>query len=193
MNKTDFRWLLLLPALAALVFLAPGAANAAKPASLLLVFDDLAGDAIQSDGLGGYAAHATRDGGWTVSTGQRSIYFDFSTQVSGNPNGTFGYDVTAGYIDGVTITVTPIDETSASATFDFRLSDPYTADHTDFSLVVEVSVTTSGSTAQLTASSDADLYYLWQSSGIRGKGRFEPPSWEWAGAYDMPWGAQVGP
>jgi len=173
------------------------AASGNRPAQLAMTFDDLSGDAITSDGLGSYNAKEGADGARTVRTGTRTIHFDFSSPLTWWSVGPFGYTPgspdDAGDIDNVTMTVTLIDSTSGLVEFEFSGEDPDSGGPTDFRLTMSVAVSISGDAWYLEATSDADLQYLWQSSGPRGHGHFYPPSWESAGIFEMPWGGVIEP
>ena len=73
------RRMLSLAAFAALLFVTTAfAAKGGSQTTANMLFDDLAGDAIQSDGLGAYpGAIRGRDGSLLISTGERSLLIDF--------------------------------------------------------------------------------------------------------------------
>jgi len=183
-----------LVACAALLLATPPAALAARGQSqLAMTFDDLSGDAIQSDGLGAYDARDGKNGTRVLRTGSRSLYFDFSSPLTWWAYTPFGYGVEVGEIDDVTMTVNLLDASSGIVEFEFAGQDPDVGGTTDFRLTMSVSVSVSGGTWYLEAASDAELTYLYQSSGPRGHGHFYPPSWERAGIFAMPWGAVIEP
>lgn len=158
-----------------------------------LAFDDIDGDAIMSDGNGAYEGKQTRNADLIVSTGTRSIYFDFSAALTWWSFAPFANGADAGFIDGVTMTLVLLDDTSGTVEFAFKGPDWERGGETDYSLVMSVSVTPSGNGYVLEATSDAELSFLVQESGLRGKGQFYPPYWAPAGVFAMPWGAQVSP
>jgi len=169
------------------------AAKGAGKIQLAMAFDDLSGDAIQSDGLGSYDAREGNQGTRVVRTGTRTIHFDFSSPLTWWSVSPFGYGTDSGDIDNVTLTVTLIDSSSGMVVFEFSGEDPDSGGTTDFRLTMSVAISVSGDAWFLEATSDADLQYLWQSSGPRGHGHLYPPSWESAGIFAMPWGAVIEP
>jgi hypothetical protein len=196
MQRQTFNTLLSLTACAALLFATTHAAFAARggnnpPATLTL--DDLEGDAIQSDGLGAYEGRQTRDGTRIISTGSRTIYFDFSKGTTWWSTAPFDTGADAGEIDRVTMTVILLDATTGTVEFEFNGPDPDGKGNTDYSLTMSVSVTPSSNGYFLEASSNAELRYLYQSSGPRGNGHFFPPSWELSGIFEMAWGCEISP
>jgi len=168
------------------------AANGRSQTQLAMTFDDLSGDAIQSDGLGAYGARESK-GTRVVRTGSRSLYFDFSSSLTWWSFGPFGYGVETGEIDSVTMTVTLIDNSSGIVEFEFSGLDPDVGDTTDFRLTMSVAVSISGDAWYLEASSEAELTYLYQNGGLRGNGHIYGPYWERAGIFEMPWGGVIEP
>ncbi|MHC4960440.1 MAG: hypothetical protein ACYTGN_18990, partial [Planctomycetota bacterium] len=138
MHKTPA--LLLALALASVTVAAKGG-KAAVPATIL--FDDVLGDAIQSDGLGAYAgALNPRTGNFELSTGADELFFDFSVAVY--PGATPPFQ--SGYIDDVTLTVYAMDGapgTSAPVTvwFEFVAPAPDGSGPTDWRLIQWMEVT----------------------------------------------------
>ena len=195
MKRGTLNLLLSLAVVATLLVATTHTAAAAKGGknTVAMTFDDLEGDAIQSDGLGAYEGRQARDGTRIFSTGRRTIYFDFSSALTWWSVVPLGNGNEAGEIENVTMTVILLQETTGTVEFEFSGPNPDGPGSTDYSLTMSVSVTPSGNGFLLEASSDAELMYLYQSSGPRGNGHFFPPSWERAGIFEMPWGGDVSP
>lgn len=196
MNQVNPSRLLALLAAAALLLSPLGVADAGPGGgrtALTLTFDDLPGDMIRSDGLGGYDARESPAGAFVVSTGKRAVHFDFSNALTWWSFAPFEGGAVSGDIDSISMTVSLVDATSGTVTFEFTGPDFDHGGTTDYSLSMAVSVSQSGDTYYLEAASEAELLYLYQQSGIRGNGHLWPPCWERAGIFDMPWGAQVSP
>jgi len=187
--------LFLVATLAALVSVLAHTALAANGNSTrpTLAFDDIGGDAILSDGNGAYVGKQTRNADLIVSTGTRSIYFDFSSALTWWSFAPFEGGEVAGFIDAVTMSVVLLDDGTGTVEFAFRGPDLDHGGETDYSLVMSVSATPSGGGYLLEATSDAELSYLYQNGGIRGNGHFYPPYWTSAGVFEMPWSAFVSP
>ena len=131
------RRMLSLAAFAALLFVTTAfAAKGGSQTTANMLFDDLAGDAIQSDGLGAYpGAIRGRDGSLVISTGERSLLIDF------------GRDGVLEIV-GMTIDVSSLDGTSATANFEVSYPDGALA------ITMSVSVSRSGDTYYLESTSD---------------------------------------
>ena len=164
------------------------AAKGGKRATDTILFDDCTADAIQSDGLGPYDGVHKRDGSFIFATGDRSLFFDFSQSVVSWSFAPFG----DGEIEDVTMTVDTLTETSAIVEFEFVGPDPAGSGTTDWLLTMSVSVSQTNDSYVLESSSDAVLWYLYrtQSTG-RGVEHRYGPTWERAGIFEMPWGAEV--
>lgn len=173
---------LVLAAIAALLATAghAAAAKGGKVTPATIVFDDLVGDAIQSDGLGAYDGSINRDGSLVVATGRRSLVFDF-----GWYDGPFA-------VDDVVITVSSLDAETATVTFEYRWYDFWArGDATDeWRVTMSVSVTQIGDTVHLAPTSDAEI---WWREHHRGPFRSDrtAPEWMLADIRDLPWGAVV--
>jgi hypothetical protein len=172
---------------AALLAATGGRAVAAKGGNrtaATIVFDDLAGDAIRSDGLGAYDGSISRRGGTlVVDTRDRSLTFDF------------GWAESPHEIPDVTITVSSLDEATATADFEFRWEDLYSRGEAadEWIVTMSVSVTRSGDTYYLEPVSDAEV---WARDHHRGPFRSDHasgPEWVLADIVDLPWGAVVSP
>ena len=170
------RRMLSLAALAALLFAATafaGRGGNQTPATML--FDNLLGDKIQSDGLGPYSGFIKNsDGSLVISTGERSLWIDL-----GGPDGLQP-------ITGMTITVSSLDGTSATVDFESGTRDGGLA------INMSVSVSRSGDTYYLESTSDAEI---WGSYRERQTGRTSQKTgvlvWVLLGVVEMPWGAEV--
>ena len=83
------------------------AGKAGKGSSAVTVrFDDLLGDAIRSDGLGPYGGSVlSKDGSLKMSTGKRTMFFDFSKPVLAGSIQPFGADADSGHISSVSLVV----------------------------------------------------------------------------------------
>ena len=170
------RRMLSLAAFAALLFVATAfAAKGGKQATATMLFDDLAGDAIQSDGLGPYTgAIRGRDGSLVISTGERSLLIDL------------GWASGVAEFADMTITVSNLDGTSATANFEYS--------HPDGGLAITMSVSVSrlGDTYYLQSTSDVEIWsaYRERVSGRspRNGGRLV---WLLVDVREMPWGAEV--
>ena len=187
MKRKTLKYMLPLIACVALLAATTHTAFAAKggKAAVAITFDDLAGDAIQSDGLGTYEGKQTGST-WVISTGNRTIYFDFSNTLT---PGSLTY--LSGEIENVTMTVILLDETTGTVEFEFSGPNPDGLGSTDFSLTMSVSVTPSSNGYLLEASSDAELWWL---ARYRQKGPgVLRHSWVLEGIYEMAWGGEVSP
>ena len=169
------RRILSLAAFAALLLVATAfAAKGGNQTAATMLFDDLADDAIQSDGLGAYpGAIRGRDGTLVISTGERSLFIDL------------GWAGGVQEIADMTITVSGLDGTSGTANFEVDYPDGGLA------VIMSVSVTRSGDTYYLESTSDAEIWsaYRQRVSGRSPKnGRLV---WVFQGVVEMPWGAEV--
>ncbi len=171
------RRMLSLAAFAALLFVTTAfAAKGGSQTTANMLFDDLAGDAIQSDGLGPYTGDIKgRDGSLVISTGERSLLIDF------------GWGAGLQEIVGMTLTVSRLDGTSATA--NFEVSNP------DWGLAItmSVSVSRSGDTYYLESTSDAEIWSAIRER-VTGRGRSTTNGrlvWRLVGIAEMPWGAEV--
>ena len=164
------------------------AAKGGKRATDTILFDDYAADAVQSDGLGPYDGVHKRDGSFVFATGDRSMFFDFSLSVVSWSFAPF----VDGDIEDVTMTVDTLTETSAIVEFEFIGPDPAGRGTTDWLLTMSVSVSQTNDSYILESSGDAGLWYVYrtQSTG-RGVEHRYGPTWERAGIFEMPWGAEV--
>ena len=169
------RRMLSLAAFAALLFVTTAfAAKGGSQTTANMLFDDLAGDAIQSDGLGAYAgAIRGRDGSLLISTGERSLLIDF------------GWGDGVREIVGMTIDVNSLDGTSATANFEVSYPDGACA------ITMSVSVSRSGDTYYLESTSDAEIWSAIRERVSRGTGNGGRLRWVLAGVAEMPWGAEV--
>ena len=179
---------------AALVVLSAGVLAKGKPAAdagtpATATFDDLSGDAIQSDGLGAY--DATIDGGViTLSTGRkRAVFFDFSDCLpdSDSCDGPFGSSSS----DEVSSTLT-IDLDMGTARFEFSGAGG------EYLLHAEVAITGFDDDED----GVIDRYGI-ETEGGAGHGLFrldkkggrgsEPGSSRYllVGSFSMPWGIEV--
>jgi hypothetical protein len=195
MSRKTLTSAILLLAAAALLIATTHTALAARGGknTVAMSFDDLPGDAVQSDGFGAYDGRQANDGSRIISAGSRAIYFDFSAAQTWWSIAPFSSGAKSGEIENVTITVVLLDDTTGTVEFEFSGPDPQGSGSTKYSLTMSVSATPSSNGYVLEASSDAELMYLYQSSGPRGNGHFYPPYWERAGSFDMPWGGDVSP
>jgi len=185
-----------LVALAALLLLSASAVLAARGGgtttapNALLVFDDLDGDAIGSDGLGAYDA-TLENGLLTVEAGRkRGFYMDFSGYLEGDPTSPLG-SADARVVSGATLRIDL--ETGAAwwifsgTSGDLLLSttvDVTPIDDNGDGTIDRYSVTTTGDAVH-------DLYRL-----IKNTRRGAPPgsyTLEWRSSYSMPWGAEADP
>ena len=186
-----------LAVLAALLSAAPYTAFAAKGGRsnpVGVTFDDLFDDAIQSDGLGPYEASIGRKGSLVLSTGDRTLFFDFSRAI--NPWWFHPFAGDAADIDNVTVTVSSLDQASATVVFAFQALDPYAGTRiSDWELRMTVSVSQSNGFYYLESASDAELWWLNRKNASHGRGTEHRygPEWELAGIFEMPWGAEVSP
>ena len=184
MRRNIWGRVLSLAVLAALPFGATHTAFAAKGGKqtpLTILFDDFVDDAIQSDGLGPYDGFIkNRDGSAVFSTGDRSLSIDF------------GWGAGPVEIADVTITVSSLDGTTATADFEFVWPDPFTTDaNTDWLVTMSVSVSRSGDTYSLEFASDAEVWWLNRHRASHRLGHRFGPVWELEGIVEMPWGAEV--
>ena len=168
------------------------AAKGGSRTTVSVLFDDYVADAIQSDELGPYDGVEKRDGSVVFSTGDRSMFFDFSQSLIWWSIAPFGDGSDTGEIDGVTMTVDLLTETSATVEFEFVGPDPEGRGTTGWLLTMSVSVSQTNDSYVLESSSDAVLWYLYrtQSTGPGVEHRYGP-TWERAGIFEMPWGAEV--
>jgi hypothetical protein len=164
------------------------AAKGGKRATDTILFDDYVADTIQSDSLGPYDGVHKRDGSFIFATGDRSMFFDFSLSLVWWSFAPFG----DGEIEDVTMTVDTLTETSAIVEFEFIGPDPEGRGTTDWLLTMSVSVSQTNDSYVLESSGDALLWYVYrtQSTG-RGVEHRYGPTWERAGIFEMPWGAEV--
>jgi hypothetical protein len=164
------------------------AAKGGSRTTASVLFDDYVADAIQSDGLGPYDGVHKRDGSFIFATGDRSLFFDFSLSLVSWSFAPFG----DGEIEDVTMTVDMLTETSAIVEFEFIGPDPEGRGTTDWLLSMSVSVSQTNDSYVLESSSEAVLWYLYrtQSTGHGVEHRYGP-TWERAGIFEMPWGAEV--
>ena len=90
------------------------------------------------------------------------------------------------------MTVDMLTATSAIVEFEFIAPDPAGRGTTDWLLTMSVSVSQTNDSYVLESSSEAVLWYLYrtQSTG-RGVEHRYGPTWERAGIFEMPWGAEV--
>ena len=169
------------------------AARGGKPQTgtpATLTFDDLQGDAIQSDGLGAYAA-TIENQVLTVAIGKkRSLFLDFSTCLSGLCGSPFGTS-TSGTTPNPTMTVwlqdTPDDGTS-TAVIEFKAAGKYM-------------MAMNGLISRFDDDGDGtiDHYVIEGISGALFRiisekqevPRGTPPRLEFVGNFSMPWGAEV--
>jgi hypothetical protein len=153
-----------------------------------VVFDDLVGDAIGSDGLGAYDA-TIEDGVITLATGKkRKLSFDFSTCVGGSCEGPFGSS-TSGEVSDVAVT---LDVSNGTAVFKFTAGRKYlltvggllitTIDDNGDGTIEGYFIETSGEAG----------HTLWRQIQRVGRG-VEPGStrYESIGFFSMPWGIEV--
>ena len=169
------RRILSLAAFAALLLVATAfAAKGGRQTTASMLFDDLAGDAIQSDGLGAYTgAIKGRDGSLLIPTGERSLLVDF------------GWGDGVREIVGMTIDVDSLKGTSATANFEISDRDGGMA------ITMSVSVTRSGDTYYLESTSDAEIWSAIRERVSRGTGNGGRLRWVLSGVAEMPWGAVV--
>ena len=184
MKRNTWGRVLLLAVFAALIFAATHTAFAAKGGkrtTATILFDDFLDDAIQSDGLGAYDGFiSSRDGSAVFSTGDRSLFIDF------------GFGAGPVEISDVTITVSSLDGTTATADFEFVWWDVWTIGvTTDWLVTMSVSVSRSGDTYSLEFASDAEIWWLDRHRSSYGLGHRFGPVWELDGIVEMPWGAEV--
>jgi hypothetical protein len=149
------------------------AAKGAQGTPATVLFDDILGHAIQSDGLGPYdGVVRNRDGSLTVETGERALFIDVGGASGLQP------------ITGMTITVSSLNGTTATAAFERSYPDGALA------IIMTVRVSRSGSTYDLESISDAEYRtaYRQRVSGRTPNGG----KLVWFASFrDMPWGAQV--
>lgn len=180
-----------LAGIAALLLLSAGGVLAARGGgpntvpNAILVFDDLEGDAIGSDGLGPYEA-TLENGILAVDTGRkRSFYFDFSNFVAGDPNSPLG----AANSGSATLR---LDLVQGTAIFSFNGPGGDYLLYTGGLQVQGVDDDGDGTADRylVATSGDArhDLYRL--KKGGRG---VEPGSvhYQWQASYRMPWGIEA--
>jgi len=187
MKRNTWGRVLSLAVFAALLFAATHTAFAAKGGKRItatILFDDFLDDAIQSDGLGAYDGFiSSRDGSAVFTTGDRVLSFDFDFS--------FGWGAGPFEISDVTITVSSLDGTTATADFEFSWPGPFGTDATDYLVTMSVSVTQSGDTYSLEFDSDAEVWFLERHRQSYGLGHRFGPVWELLGIVEMPWGAEV--
>lgn len=172
---------------AALLATTGGRAVAAKGGNrtaVTIVFDDLVGDAIRSDGFGPYDGSISRRGGTlVVETRDRSLTFDFGR--TENPH----------EIPDVTITVSSLGEATATADFEFRWDDLYSRGEAadEWIVTMSVSVTRSGDTYYLAPASDAEVWWRDHHRGPFRSDHASGAEWVLVDVVAMPWGAVVSP
>lgn len=168
------------------------AAKGGNRTTVSVLFDDYVADAIQSDELGPYDGVEKRDGSVVFSTRDRSMFFDFSQSLIWWSIAPFGDGSDTGEIEDVTMTVDMLTESSAIVEFEFIGPDPEGRGTTDWLLTMSVSVSQTNDSYVLESSSEAVLWYVYrtQSTG-RGVEHRYGPTWERAGIFEMPWGAEV--
>jgi hypothetical protein len=183
MKRNTWGRVLALAVFAALLFAATHTAFAAKGGkrtTATIGFDDYLDDAIQSDGLGAYDGFiSSRDGSAVFTTGDRVLSFDF------------GWGAGPVEVSDVTITVSSLDGTTATADFEFSWPSPYDTAATDWLVTMSVSVTQSGDTYSLEFTSDAEVWWLDRHRQSYGLGHRFGPVWELEGITEMQWGAEV--
>ncbi|MHC4954841.1 MAG: hypothetical protein ACYTGZ_13225 [Planctomycetota bacterium] len=189
------------------------AGKAGKGSSAVTVrFDDLLGDAIRSDGLGPYGGSVlSKDGSLKMSTGTRTMFFDFSKPLLAGSIQPFGAGTDSGHISKVSLVVDwgldgPGD--AVNLEFQFVAPAPDGSGPTDWRISSDIGVTRKDTTGD----GVADTYILawsspdhaqyastwWQdepvrdpSSGPRRGPRPKDDGWRPVGRFDMAWGAVV--
>jgi hypothetical protein len=202
-------------ALAAMLVATAGLSLAAPPTRATLAFDDEVGDAIQSDGLGSYSGRfGGRNGDFTISTGEDSIYFDFSQDVSVTALTPFGSAGDSGTIDGVDLTIDNLDgdagtELLVSARFEFIAPAPDGSGPTDWRLWMTMRLERRDSSGDGVADTFVltrpapdpfryDAFLGWRTdpeqnpaTGPRRGPPYKDDGWRSAGQFDMAWGATI--
>jgi len=152
----------------------------------IAAFDDLEGDAIQSDGLGPYDA-TIQDGVITVKASRnRAIWFDFSDPLWADSETPFG-SATSGSVANATLSVYP-DYGTATFDLDGKYSLSCAVD------VTEIDDDNDGIVDRyLVEPTSIDGHSLWKTVAPRGGRGVEPGSerWEFLGQFSMPWGIEV--
>ena len=145
-----------------------------------IVFDDLAGDAIQSDGLGPYEGSVNdRDGSFVLQTGARTLTVDFGGQ-SGPRE-----------ISNVTLTVGSLDGATAVAEIEYTVVDP-NGGSVDVALRTIVSVTPSNGAYLLETIADTEYWARDRTKRTnRGVDHTGSKTWQLIFTAPMPWGAAV--
>lgn len=147
-----------------------------KTTPVTVVFDDVLGDAIQSDGLGPYGGSLrSRDGRLTVDTGARSLYVDI------------GYISGPRRIFGMTMTVSGLEGATATAVFTYDTGEE------GLELTMTVSVARSGDAYVLAPTSDAEVWVATYERRIGRNPNVGKLVWTFLGYREMPWGAEVLP
>jgi len=201
----------------AMLFVATGHAAAARAhTAVTITFNDLSGDGIRSDGLGGYAGTVGgRNGTLRMSTGEDSLFFDFSNAVYPGAVTPFGSVATSGYLSGVDMTADYVDGDAGTSgwvlvLFSFVAPAPDGSGPTDWVLsmwmVVDRQDTSGDGLADTFVLSRpvADPYPVyaglaWHTDPVRepqkGPRRYPPykdDGWRAGGTFDMDWGAVIG-
>jgi hypothetical protein len=179
--------------------------KAAVPVTIL--FDDVAGDAIQSDGLGAYTGTVSpRTGDFELATGADELFFDFSVAIY--PGATPPFQ--SGLLDGVTMTVYAMDGapgTSSPVTvrFEFVAPAPDGSGPTDWRLTLWMNLSRSdtdgdGATDTYVLEHPGEYYanLAWltdpetpSTTGPRRGPPYKDDGWRAGGTFDMVWGATL--
>jgi len=177
--------LLLLSASAVLA--ARGGGSTTAP-NATLVFDDLSGDAIGSDGKGAYDA-TIENGILTVETGRkRAFYLDFSNLLYGEGAHPLG-NSDAGTVSQATLSIVP---GTGTATIAFQGTG---GEHLLATTVDVTAIDDDGDGTvdrYVVATTDEAVHALFVLKKRSGRGT-EPGSshYVWLGSYSMPWGAEA--
>jgi hypothetical protein len=205
-------------ALAALIVVAAHA-TAAKGAkgrgTVAVSFDDAFGDGIQSDGYGTYTGTVGgRNGTFKMSTGEDSLFFDFSHPIYKGLITPFGSDGDSGLVSGVDVSADYVDGDPGTSgltfvVFDFVAPNPDGSGPTDWRLSMWMVVDRQDANKDGEAdtfvfsrpAADPYPYYAfleWHTDPViqkpTGPRRYPPEKddgWYLSGSYDMDWGAVI--
>jgi hypothetical protein len=214
MNYRTNAWAVL-AALLAIVLSATAAKGAKARTAATILFDDVAGDAIQSDGFGAYSgSYKSRDGSFSMSTGEGSLFFDFSSNVNPDAVTPFGVASDSGFLSDVDMTVSVLNGDAgatwlATVQFDFVAPAPDGTGPTEWRLWMAIEVEAQDTSGD----GQVDTYVLsrpapdpfpfhanlaWRTDpvndpqpGPRRGPRYKDDGWRAAGQFDMPWGAAI--
>ena len=182
--------LLWLAIAAAILFPSAGVLARGKPAAgtpATLTFDDLAGDAIRSDGLGPYTA-SLENGVIRLATGKkRSIHFDFSTCLPGYSNCKSPFGLSSS--DTISSVTAEIGVRNGGALFAFTISGEKFELNVWPLAVREIDDDDDGVTDRYVVESTDQTQAVLDSEASHGpRGTVQG---DYYGVFSMPWGIEV--